>query len=56
MATLAISWPGWLQEILLDVALVLDSVLLFFKYCGWERETDELVGKANNAIRLAYFA
>ena len=38
MATLAISWPSWLQEILLDVALVLDSVLLFFKYNGWERE------------------
>ena len=38
MATLAISWPSWLQEILLVVALVLDSVLLFFKYHGWERE------------------
>ena len=37
-AKLAISWQSWLQKILLDVALVLDSVLLFFKYHGWERE------------------
>ena len=53
MATLAISWPSWLQEIILDVALVLDSVL----QVPWPgKRADELVRKANNAIPLAYFA
>ena len=57
MATLAISWRSWFQEIFLDVALVLDSVLSFLKSHGWEFErTDKLVRKANNAIRLAYFS
>ena len=52
---LYISWPSWLQEILLDVALVPDSVLLLFKYHGWERERTSWSEK-RIITRLAYFA